>query len=189
MNKMAIDPGKKSLGIYINKDNNQDISLVIKSNKNESEKIIFQRIKETIEFLIKEHNIYLIFIEGYAISKFGKSISTPYLVEIIGIIKAVIATSKICKGYITVPISTWKSMFKSLPKYKNKKYIEMVNKMFTKEFNSTDEVDAYLIMVSMYFIWKGVIKTNTQLKLRTEMQKFGSVWESKIINPKNKIIT
>jgi hypothetical protein len=43
-------------------------------------------------------------------------------------------------------------------------------------------------MVAMYLIWQGFVKSDTQIRLRNEMLKYGEVWAPKIIKPKDKII-
>jgi Holliday junction resolvasome RuvABC endonuclease subunit len=175
MNKMSIDPSKRSLGIYITSGNNI-ISHTIKAGGKEDEPIIYARINSHLKEIIEQYHISLIFLEDYAFSTFGKSRASSSLAEIAGIIK-MLAFSTNCQ-IIKISISTWKSFFHGLPVKKNKAYTEFVNKRYNKGevFKNPDECDAFMIMQACHYIYRGVCKTDSQVKLRNQMLKIGGVF-------------
>ena len=180
MNIMSIDPGLRSLGIYINMAQGKDLSLTISAGKKDKEKDIFINIDIVLRDLIQRYDIDLIFAEDYAISGFRRK-SGAVLAEIKGLIKNIVYDeSNNCQGLILISISTWKSIHKTIPINKKKKFdIDFVNNLFKKQLKTQDEVDAYLIMVAMYRIYIGVVKTNAQIKLKQEMENYGEIWKKK----------
>jgi len=180
---MAIDPGLRSVGIYINIQDGDDMALTIKALKNDTEKDIYNNIDIILRELIKFYKIKVILCEDYAMSKFGKSTSGSCLAEIKGLLKSIIYDDSLgVDGMVLIPISMWKSIHKNLglPKYKGKKYIEIINKTFKKNLKTADEADAYLMLISAYLINKGVVKSNSQLRLLNKLREYGEIWEKKV---------
>lgn len=187
-NVMSIDPGLRSIGVYINIQEGEDMAFTIKALKSDTEKEIYNNIDMILRELIAFYKIKVIFCEDYAITGFQRK-SGAQLAEIKGLLKKIVYDESLAiDGMILVPISTWKSIHKglSLPKNKTKKYVELVNKTFKKKLNTSDEVDAYLMLVAMYMISRGVVKSNTQIRLKKDMETLGEIWpvKIKIIDPK-----
>lgn len=165
MNIMTIDPGKIKTGIFIKTDSYTK-SFLINNTKCKNDYEIFKNLYYEIQEIIYEHNIEIIFIEDYAFA-YKKSRSVTSLGEIKGMIKSSIYTIDNRVGVnkpkiYYLPIQLWKSYINKevrALKKKNKRYRETINKLYNKNFKSTDECDAYLMMVAIHLILKGVIKT------------------------------
>jgi Holliday junction resolvasome RuvABC endonuclease subunit len=172
MNILSIDPSKRSFGIYIYTPD-KCYSMVIKAKASDTEGQVLTRIYSEITQIVERYKIDLVLMEDYAFSQFKTSRSPTTLAEIAGVVKLACAQ---CKGFIKVSISTWKSFFRWLPKNKNKAYIEKVNQIFKRKFETADECDAFLILTSVFNIWKGYCNTPSQIQLHNELKKLGEVF-------------
>jgi Holliday junction resolvasome RuvABC endonuclease subunit len=165
VNIISIDPGSKSTGVYLSfKDVSYSISI-------KPEKKRYCDMYQQLNDLLIEQEIDVAFIEDYA---YGNTLpGKRTLSEFVGIIKLCLEWNNI--PWIAVPIQTWKSYcMKGLPKLKNKKYIDMVNKEYQGGINmlkTADECDAYMIYRCMRKIISGIWKSNTAVKLKNEFDK------------------
>lgn len=173
MNIISIDSAKAHIGIYIktNKEYHETITTTKLNNDNEKYQHIYIRITD----LCLDNKIEVAFLEDYPFS-IGNSRSITALAEVKGIILLALYNQNI--KIIKVNPSTWQAMVKlELPKkQKAKVYIEAVNKFYNKSFESTDECDAYMMLISMYYIYKGVVKTDSHLKLQKKMMAVGDIF-------------
>ena len=91
------------------------------------------------EFAHMMHGIDIAFIEGYAFN--GSRVTQ--IAEIVGIFKAVAGQFDV--PVITIPIQTWKSVNNVIGVPKDGSYIDVINRAYSTECETADEVDAYLI--------------------------------------------
>ena len=170
MNIMSIDPGLAAMGIYIYKKGKEDVFFTIKAKKDWSLVEKLKNIRESLIKSINENKIDVVVCEDYAITGFKRA-SGATLAEVKGVIKYICNFECKIKGFILMPISTWKSIHKKLglPKNKTKKYVEKVNKAYDQKFKTPDETDAYLMLVAIYRIYKGVCFTDAQIKIKKRL--------------------
>lgn len=190
INYMAIDPSKRSTGIFIKSGKEillfsiiqkvtekEKYTYISKKGKDkgkqktgfreiqEPAKVTINRIYETVKMLINQYKIDLVFIENNPFSGFKKSQSPSKMAEVIGVIKLA------CKDVEIIELSNalWKGFFKGYPfinTKKNKKYIEQAEKYLKRKFNTCDEVDAFLIGCFFYNLYKRYPFTDAQAKMR-----------------------
>lgn len=137
---IAVDPSLRSTGVYIAAE---DYCFTIKTNPEED------RIKTLSDLMRKWTGIFndggqLLLIEDYAFSRNSQSVTK--LAEVGGIIRA--AAGEFNMQIIEVPSTFWKFWTKQslAPDKKNTKaYCEYFNDKYGRNFNTTDEVDAFLI--------------------------------------------
>lgn len=171
MNIISIDPSKANTGIYI-KTNKDEYFCTISTKKQKTEAEKYKMIYETFYYNCKTHGIKMAFIEDYAYSGHRSMTS---LAEVKGIILLALYNNNI--PVIKVAPSTWQALCKlDLPRTKNKEYVNQVNQFYKKDFKTSDECDAYMMLVSMCYIWKGAVKTDSHLKLQKKMKGIGQIF-------------
>lgn len=182
MNIISIDSAKANIGIYIRKGNSE-LYTTINTTKKKTKADKYLHIRNEMKRLCEENKIKLAFLEDYTFSV-KRSQSVTSLAEVKGLI--LITLYELDISVIMVNPSTWKAMCKlALPSKKNKKeYVDSVNAYYKKMFKSTDECDAYLMLLSMYYICKGVVKTDSHLILQKKMKAFGNIFQEQT-NEKN----
>jgi Holliday junction resolvasome RuvABC endonuclease subunit len=175
MNIVSIDSAKANIGIFIISEKTKiEISTTISTTTKKTNAEKYLHIKKSIEKLCQENNIEVAFIEDYTYS-IKRSQAVTSLAEVKGIILVTLYEFKI--PVIKVNPQTWKAMAKlSLPEKKNKEYIKVVNNFYKKEFKTSDECDAYMMLLSMYYIYQGVVKTDGHLILQKKMKAIGNIF-------------
>ncbi len=91
------------------------------------------------EFADIMYGVDIAFIEGYAFN--GSRVTQ--IAEIVGILRAV--AGQFDAPVITIPIQTWKSVNHVIGVPKDGSYIDVINRAYSTECETADEVDAYLI--------------------------------------------
>ena len=173
MNIISIDSSKVSTGLYI-KLKDKAFSMCIDTHgMTDKEAYIF--IQGKMQNIIEKYKIEVAFIEDYPFNT-KNSRSVTVLAEIKGIIMAELYKRNVY--VIKVPIPTWQGLCKGvLPKKSaKKKYLEHVEKYYNKKFKTTDEADAYMIIIVMYLIYKGLTKTDGHVKLQKKMRALGKLF-------------
>lgn len=166
-NLISIDPSKNSIGIFVKQKTGKEMIGTIK-NEFKTERQLFLNIENRLTGFLDFYNISVCLIEDYAFHiKNTRSLTS--LAEMKGLIKFFILKRNI--KIINVPISTWKHFSKiKVKKAQSKKskvaYIDQAKSIYKKDFNSTDEVDAFLMYYSLMMIKKGILHSNTDLKLK-----------------------
>jgi Holliday junction resolvasome RuvABC endonuclease subunit len=173
MNIISIDSSKSNTGIYIKSKHEHYTTICTTKLKTEKEKYIF--IHDEFRKLCEKHQIEIAFLEDYAFSRFGNSSSVSSSGEVKGIIMYILYSLSI--PVIKVSPTTWKMLSRlALPKKKNKKYVADVNTFYRKTFSTPDECDAYMMLLSMFYIWQGLIKTDSHLKYKKQMSNIGDIF-------------
>jgi hypothetical protein len=171
MNIISIDPSLTSTGIFINKGRK---NLTISTAKLKSEKEKYNYIRECFEVIIDENKIGLCLMEDYGYST--QRMKTQ--AEVKGIILSIMYKNDI--PVMKIPINTWKSLIDYLPDEKDKKkkkpYMQKINEHYKKEFKSTDECDAYLIMRACYLAYQGACKIESHLLLQRKLKAMGELF-------------
>lgn len=171
MNIISIDPSKANTGVYM-KWYDREHFYTINTSKLKTEAEKYQKIWNEIYLNCQAYDMKMAFIEDYAYSGHRSMTS---LAEVKGIILFALYNNNI--PVIKVTPSTWQALCKlDLPKTKNKEYVNQVNQFYKKDFKTSDECDAYMMLVSMCYIWKGVIKTDSHLKLQKKMKAIGEIF-------------
>lgn len=172
INFMAIDPSKRSTGIFIKTNNLTDL-YTIKFNQKVPDNDLFKSLSKKIIKHVSFYKIDLIFIENNPFSGFSyKSRSPSKMSEIIGIIKLAAFTANSNIKIIELSNQLWKGILKGYPflnKNKNKKYIEQANIYLKQTFSTSDEVDAYCIGLAMNYIYKGIAWTDAQMRMKNKI--------------------
>lgn len=174
MNIISIDPSLSSTGVYIKLDK-EGISRSIVTTKLKTESEKYNYIYDELKKLILEYDIKVCFIEDYAFN-YKNSRSITRLAEVKGIITFLMYRYNI--DVLKVPIMTWKSLAHFIPadNKASKGYTKKINKYYKKEFQTSDECDAYLILVAMYYIYKGVCKVDSHLILQRKLKAMGELF-------------
>lgn len=142
LNVISIDPSLRCTGIYATKDDLTYTFLVSEKDRMKSLAIVSRFWNN-----VANEKFDFVLIENYAFSR--RSISVTALAEVGGIIRASFAKHDI--PIIEVPSVSWKKWSgfgKTRPKdtVKEKRaYIEYGEKISGRHFDSSDEVDAYMI--------------------------------------------
>lgn len=172
---ISIDPSKNSTGILIATDDyHQSFTMIIDEKDDES--VYFVKIANAIKNIIKQHKIEAAIIEDYAFSR-STHRSFTILAEIKGIILLELYKQNL--KVIKIGISSWKTFSKIYETNKKSKkgkanYINQAFLNYGLKFNSTDEVDAYLMLNACHKIFNGLGRTDSQLKLYEEVKY---IWE------------
>ena len=171
INFMAIDPSKRSTGVFI-KFGKEQFLYTIKFKQKVPDNELFMLFSEKIGSLMEKHKIELIFHEGIPLGISKKhTIPTKSLNEMLGLIKLQAYKNNI-QHIIPVNQSLWKGILKGYPflnTEKNKIYIEIAEKYLKRSFSSCDEVDAFCIGVAIYNLYKKYPFTDAQAKLRKKI--------------------
>jgi len=172
-NIISIDPSKNSIGIYVRQEIGEEmIGTIVNDFKTERESIL--NIENKLAEYLDLYNISICLIEDYPYHM-KNSKSLTILAEIKGLIKFLVLKRNI--KIIYIPISIWKSFSKITEKKKDTKkaknnYINQAKLNYKKDFKSTDEVDAFLMFYTVCMLKKGIIKSNSQLNLRKQIDKY-----------------
>ncbi len=153
MNIISIDPSKYSIGLFYKVDG-EEFSDLIQSKRSETNEQIFCKVYNRISLLLSCNKFHFGLIEGYGFNPKNKSGMTT-LAEICGIIKLVFARNEI--PLIVIPVQVWKKYtIGKVDKKKKDKYLELINNKYDKDFETTDEADAYLFYVTAKIICKTI---------------------------------
>lgn len=174
INFMAIDPSKRSTGIFIKTNVVTGYQLfTIKFKQKESDNDLFRSLSDNIGMSVKGYQVDLIVIENNPFSGFSyKSRSPSKMSEIIGIIKLAAFTANSNIKIIEISNQLWKGILKGYPflnKPKNKKYIEQANIYLKQTFSTSDEVDAYCIGLAMYSLYKKCPFSDAQMRMKNKI--------------------
>lgn|SRR5512136_76907 len=154
MNVISIDPSKYSTGIYMTV-HEVETTTIIDNPKGCSNEQAADKIYDTVYSLLDIGNgtqFDFGLIEGYSFNR-EKWQSIIPLAEIGGVIRLVFY--KVGIPLVEIPTQSWRSISGvnkfGIDKQKEpEQYLQAIKNYFKKEFNTTDEADAYLIyMVSM----------------------------------------
>lgn len=164
---ITIDPSKICTGYYIN---TTDETGVIKNKTKTGNEDVLINIYYRMEDIVEQRNFDLAVIEGYSFNPVNP-VAASVLMEIGGVIKLVFADHNI--PVISIPPQSWRS--KTIGKIKKSskgKYIQAVKEKYGREFETTDEADAYMIYMALAEIAKKTKYLKPYEKVIREMIKY-----------------
>jgi len=151
MKIISIDPSKYSTGIYTRINGVESSFTVTNEKKSSSEEVLINIYNIFSKLLTVNYKLGL--IEGYGFNPKNKHGITT-MTEIVGVIKLTFAQANI--PLVVIPIQIWKKYtIGRIDKKQVKDYMRAIHFKYEREFETTDEADAFLI----YQATKNICKT------------------------------
>lgn len=162
LNVIAIDPSKSRTGIYISQPGQ---SLSVRNKPTETQEGAVKNVFLYFQHLLSEKDIDLGVMEAYSINMKRPSgiLATP---EIVGVIRLAFVIHGI--PLVNVPAMTWKAMTIGMVKKQKKAsaaYLDMVKLKYGKDFQNTDEADAFMIYEAVRIMFGGGTRLTTAAQI------------------------
>lgn len=143
MNIISIDFGKRRTGIFL-RANGKEESLKICNKPKASMEEALVCIYDSFKTILELYHFDIGFIEGYAINM-AHAFGVIPLAEVAGVIKLVFKQYGV--SLVTIPVQTWKFLtVGQIDKHKQEdQYREAVRLKYDREFDTVDQIDAFLI--------------------------------------------